>query len=94
LNHILHAVDIDPFYGSSVELVEKTLETALGMAQSLGAKLVSMPMLATGFGPLDAHQFANAVSPVLRRDWAPVEQFIVVVRRDEDAEIVKSVLAG
>jgi O-acetyl-ADP-ribose deacetylase (regulator of RNase III) len=94
VKHILHAVAIDPFYGSSVELVEKTLETALGMAQSLGAKLVSMPMLATGFGPLDAHQFANALSPVLRRDWAPVEQFIVVVRRDEDAEIVKSFLTG
>jgi hypothetical protein len=85
---------IDPFYGSSAGLVQETLETALKMAQSLSAKLVSMSMLATGFGPLDAHQFANAVVPVLKGDWAPVGQLTIVVRRTEEAEIARNVLAG
>jgi len=93
VKHILHAVAIDPFYGSSAGLVQKTLETALGMAQSLAAHTVAMPMLATGYGPLTAQQFANALSPVARQDWAPIEQLIVLVRRDEDAEVVRSAVA-
>lgn len=94
VKHILHAVSIDPFYGSSVELVRKTLEAALGMAQSLPAHTVSMPMLATGYGPLDARAFAVALSPLVSRDWGPVERLTVVVRRDEDAEIVQTCVSS
>jgi O-acetyl-ADP-ribose deacetylase (regulator of RNase III) len=91
---IIHAVAIDPFYGSSVELVVRTLEAAFGMARSLGARRVSMPMLATGYGPLDARQFASSLSSIITRDWAPIEEVNVVVRRDEDAEILKSSVTG
>jgi O-acetyl-ADP-ribose deacetylase (regulator of RNase III) len=94
VTHILHAVAIDPFYGSSVALVQKTIETALEIAQSLAAHTVASPMLATGFGPLGAEQFATALAAVVQRDWAPVERLTVVVRRDEDAEIVRRVVAG
>jgi len=94
VKHILHAVAIDPFYGSSVSLVQKTIESALGIAQSLGARTVAMPMLATGYGPLTAQQFATALSPIARHDWPPIEQLIVVVRRDEDAEVVRSAVAN
>ena len=90
---ILHVVAIDPFYGSSVDLVRRTLETAFALAQSLGASKVSMPMVATGYGPLDARQFSGALASIFTRDWAPVEEVIVVVRCDEDAEIVRNSVA-
>jgi O-acetyl-ADP-ribose deacetylase (regulator of RNase III) len=94
VKHILHAVAIDPFYGSSVELVQKTIETAFEIAQSLAAHTVASPMLATGFGPLGAEQFAYSLAAVVRRDWTPIEQLTVVVRRDDDAEIVRGALSG
>jgi O-acetyl-ADP-ribose deacetylase (regulator of RNase III) len=94
VKHILHAVAIDPFYGSSVELVKQTIESALGTARSLGAVTVSMPMLATGYGPLTAEQFGRAVADVVGRDWPPIEQLTIVVRRDDDAAVLKMRLSG
>src|SRR5829696_8678307 len=51
VKHILHAVAIDPSYDSSIDLVAGTIVTALSQARDLGAGTVSMPALATGFGP-------------------------------------------
>jgi len=68
---ILHAVAIDPSYGSSVELVRDTIITALKMAQALDARTVTLAALATGFGPLHMEEFASALRPVLAGDWAP-----------------------
>ena len=48
---ILHAVAIDPFYDSSIELVRRTVETAFEMAVHRDARTISMPTLATGYRP-------------------------------------------
>src|SRR2546423_99541 len=48
---ILHAVAIDPSYDSSVDLVAATITTALAKACELDARTVTLPALATGFGP-------------------------------------------
>src|SRR5262249_12786348 len=61
VKHILHAVAIDPSYDSSVELVANTIITALVQARELGAKVVSLPALGTGFGPLTMDDFAAAL---------------------------------
>ena len=58
--HIFHAVTIDPFYDSSVELVGKTLTAAFELACTLCARSVSLPALATGYGHLSMHDFALA----------------------------------
>lgn len=89
VKHILHAVAIDPFYGSSVELVKQAIESALATARSLGAVTVAMPMLATGYGPLRAEHFGLALADVLRRDWSPVEHLTVVVRGGDDAFVLQ-----
>ena len=94
VNHILHAVAIDPFYGSSVELVKQAIESALGTARSLGAVTVTMPMLATGYGPLKAEQFALAVTDAIHRDWSPLDHLTIVVRKDEDAVALRTRLNG
>src|SRR6202034_3461934 len=65
VKHILHAVAIDPSYDSSVELVTNTITKALEQARDLGAKVVSMPALATGFGPLTMEDFAIALNQAL-----------------------------
>ncbi len=94
VKHILHAVAIDPFYGSSVELVKQSVESALSIARSLGAITVIMPMLATGYRPLGTEQFGIALSDAVRRDWSPIEHLTIVVRREEDAVILQTRLNG
>ncbi len=93
VKHVLHAVSIDPSYGSSVELVADTIAEALTQARELGARTVTMPALATGFGPLSTEEFATALSQATARDWSPLGVLKVVLLRQEDADTVRAVLA-
>jgi O-acetyl-ADP-ribose deacetylase (regulator of RNase III) len=88
VKHILHAVAIDAFYDSSVELVESTLVEALDQARHLGASTIAMPALATGYGPLKMEEFAEALRRALRRNWSPLARLTVVLRREESAHTV------
>jgi O-acetyl-ADP-ribose deacetylase (regulator of RNase III) len=92
VKHILHAVAIDPSYDSSVELVAATIVRALTQARDRGAKSVSLPALATGFGPLSMADFATALRQALAHDWAPLETLQVVLRQEEDAATVRGAL--
>jgi O-acetyl-ADP-ribose deacetylase (regulator of RNase III) len=92
VQHILHAVAIDPSYDSSVELVANTLTLALTQARELGAKVVSVPALGTGFGPLTMTDFGAALKRALARDWAPLEVLRVVLRTEDDAETVRAAI--
>lgn len=90
--HLLHAVAIDPSYDSSIDLVASTVVTALTQARDLGARSVSMPALATGFGPLSMEDFATALRQATQRDWSPLETLTVVLRNQEDREVVRAAL--
>jgi O-acetyl-ADP-ribose deacetylase (regulator of RNase III) len=94
VKNILHAVSIDPSYDSSVELVADTLVRALARARDLGARVVSAPALATGFGPLSMEEFATALGRATARDWSPLETLKVVLKREEDLEAVRGVFCG
>jgi O-acetyl-ADP-ribose deacetylase len=83
---ILHAVSIDPSYDSSVTLVAETIVRALTQARELGARIVTMPALATGFGPLSIEDFIQALRQALERDWTPLETLKVVLKTEEDRE--------
>jgi O-acetyl-ADP-ribose deacetylase (regulator of RNase III) len=93
VRHILHAVSIDPSYDSSVGLVADTITKALTQARELDARTVTMPALATGFGPLSMEEFGVALSRALARDWSPLAVLTVVLRQQEDADTVRAVLA-
>ena len=93
VRHILHAVAIEPSYDSSVSLVAATIARALEQARELAARIVSLPALATGFGPLPMEEFATALGEALQRDWSPLERLKVVLLRMEDADTVREVLA-
>src|SRR5437660_319464 len=73
VSHILHAVSIDPSYDSSVALVIQTIVEALSQARRLEARSVTIPALATGFGPLSMEEFAAALCSATARDWSPLE---------------------
>ena len=92
VKNILHAVSIDRSYDSSVELVADTIIGSLTKARELGARTVTMPALATGFGPLSMADFANALRKALERDWSPLETLKVVLRREEDAKTIRNLI--
>ncbi len=75
------------------QIVANTLTAAFDLAVSLGATSVAMPTLATGYGPMTIDAFARAFADsVLGR--FPIETVTIVVRSDENAGIINSVLAA
>lgn len=92
--HIIHAVSIDPWYHSDVDLIRRTVEAALTEAARLNAHTVALPALATGYGRLPMPEFAAGLKLALGRKYPPVEELRVVVRREEESHVVRSVLSG
>jgi O-acetyl-ADP-ribose deacetylase (regulator of RNase III) len=92
VKRILHAVAIDPSYGSSVELVRDTIIRALSRARELDARTVTLPALAAGFGPLLIKEFATALRQALAQAWTPLETLKVVLKHEEEAAEVREVL--
>lgn len=90
-DHIIHAVAIDPFYDTSAEVVTRTVTAAFELARKLQVNTISMPTLATGYGPLTVAEFACAMA---RIDLCDVmfKSVTVVVRSAENAEVVRSIL--
>jgi O-acetyl-ADP-ribose deacetylase (regulator of RNase III) len=92
---VLHSVAIDGFYGSSPELVRSTIAKALEMAASQGAKKVALTALATGYGPFNMSQFADAIRPLLSLSSPPIEEVIICVLHDYEAvELVAALQAN
>lgn len=87
--HILHAVAIDPFYGSSLKLVAAALSEAFEQARRLEAGTVALPALATGYGPLSVDEFCSALCDVSKLDWSPLYSATLVLRRLEDVCVAR-----
>jgi len=79
---VLHAVAIDAFYDSNVELITETVRRALRLAAHEGARSVALTALATGFGHLSIGHFAEGLRPVLEERLSPVEVVIVAVQSE------------
>lgn len=84
--YILHAVAIDPFYDSSIELVTATLTKAFDLADSLNVKSISLPTLATGYGPLSIKEFGIAFLEVPNRNSFDCK---IVLPKEESAKILR-----
>ncbi len=81
---LLHCVTVDGFYGSSVDLVTRTVQRALDRAIDLGCGTVAMPALATGYGPLTMSEFAQGLAAAIGIRGLPLERLTVVVRKEDD----------
>ncbi|GAB5407057.1 MAG: macro domain-containing protein [Aureliella sp.] len=90
-SHIIHAVAIDPFYESSERLVADTLAAAFRLALTLDATSVSLPMLATGYGPISTEAFGRAFAASIV-DRFPIQAVHLIVRKEEHAATIKSIL--
>lgn len=91
--HIIHAVAIDPFYDSSAQLVGDALKAAFDLACSLQARSVSLPTLATGYGPMSVQEFARAFADSVVGHY-DLECVRLVVRSAENADAIRSVTPG
>ncbi len=87
--HLFYAVAIDAFYDSSIELVSETISKVLSMAADRGARTVALPALATGYGHLKPEDFARGLKLAIGRGYAGIAELRVVLRHEDDAEIVK-----
>ena len=92
--HILHAVGIDPFYDSSVELVKSTLDSAFELAASVGAETVSLPAIATGYGHLTMSDFSLAFAQAVPSWISSFRRIRMVVRSEENAELIRAAIAS
>jgi O-acetyl-ADP-ribose deacetylase len=90
--HILHAIAIDAFYDSSIDLVKRTLESAFTMAKNLDAKTIALPALATGYGHLSMEEFAKAFADTVKAEWPQLERVSIVLRSSENEKIVRESL--
>jgi O-acetyl-ADP-ribose deacetylase len=88
VKHILHAVGVDAFYESSVEVIATLLRKALTEAATLGAKTVATPALAAGYNPLSMEDFGSALSSALSAFTPGLEELRVVLRDPDDVETV------
>lgn len=89
VKHILHAVGVNAFYESSIEVVAALLRKALAEAGSLGAKTVATPALATGYGPLSIADFGAALASALQGSYPGIEELRVVLRDSDGVEAVR-----
>jgi len=96
--HILHAVSINAFYESSVELVAETIGNILSTSAQLNARTIAMPALATGYGPLKMSDFAHSLGSARAHyessGWLKCLRISVVLPRPGDVEIVRECLFG
>lgn len=94
VKYILHAVSINGFYESSIELVSKTIIKAFSMASDLKANTVTMPSLATGYGPLSIKEFAQALKIATTQKYLSINKLFLILRKNTDIIIVKDILFG
>jgi O-acetyl-ADP-ribose deacetylase (regulator of RNase III) len=91
---VLHAVAVDGFYQSSPGVVGPTVATALRMAADLGAKRVALTALATGYGRMPMRQFAQAIRPLTRVEFPPVQEVAMCVRHEAERDELAAALDG
>lgn len=91
VKHIFHAVAINSFYESSLQLVSELLISLWRKCEAYGGKTIAVPALATGYGPLSIQEFAQALCNSLRESIR-IEKLNVVLHKQEYVEIVNEVL--
>ena len=93
---LLHAVSINAFYESDEALIAETVSNIFRAAFELGARSLSMPALATGYGPLQVEEFARGLRQGIERfedsDQLKEIELRIVIWRDADVERVRAIL--
>lgn len=91
---VLHAVAVDGFYRTSPDVVRAVVDKCLARAADTGAKSVSLTALATGYGRLSMAGFAQAIIPLQKVEYPPLEQILICVRNASDKKELEAAIAG
>lgn len=83
---VVYCVAVDGFYGSSVELVTRTLIHAMSLIESRHCRTLAVPALATGYGPLSMTDFAQALNNAISAHSWPFDEIRVVLQNRHDSE--------
>ena len=93
--YLLHAVSINAFYESSIELIADTIGNVLQAASDLTAMSIALPALATGYGPLCIEDFARGlrlgIENFASKEYLDSVAIRVVIWRPADVEIARKV---
>lgn len=89
---VVYAVGIDGFYESSIELVARTLSSALDLLAPEAGATVAFPAIATGYGRLSKSDFGRALARFAASHPAAASLDLVLVDRRADA--LEAVRAG
>ena len=92
-DHIIHAVAIDPFYDSSKQILSDILQAAFKLAELHKAKSVSLPTLATGYGPMTIEDFVVVFADIVVGKFS-IPKVKLVLRTEENVATVRSILTG
>jgi O-acetyl-ADP-ribose deacetylase (regulator of RNase III) len=86
---VIHAVGIDVFYQSSVELIATSITNSLAAAAELGARTVALAAIGTGYGRMPLEGFASAVLLVQKQDFPPLEEVVICLRKKADVDALQ-----
>ena len=89
-NAVFHAVGVDAFYDSNSDVIEQTITKSLEMAAQLSAKTIAMTAIATGYGRMSMHDFGNAIQPLIRLEFDPIENVDICIQKPD---VVKELAA-
>jgi len=79
---VLHAVAVDGWYHSTPQVVGEIIENAFQMAMDMNAQKVALTVLATGYGDLTLSDFADAIRPLINRDFHPIKEVCLYLMED------------
>lgn len=90
--HLIHAVAVDAFEDSSSTMVARTLVSAFRLVEAFAVDSVSIPPLATGYGPLTLKSFIQALGEALDENSSFAERVFLVLEEQEEVAKAKSLL--
>ena len=83
---VLHAVAVDGFYETTIDVTAEILRKSLRQAAELGAETAALAALATGYGRRPIEFFAAAVNKVIDEDFAPLRRIVVGLRSRHEVD--------
>lgn len=83
---VLHAVAVDGFYDTTIQVVADLIRESLRHAAQCGAETVALAALATGYGRKSMEFFAEAVNRVIDDEVPPIRRVVVGLRGRHDVD--------
>ncbi|TFH46315.1 MAG: Appr-1-p processing protein [Lysobacterales bacterium] len=89
---VLHAVAVDPFYSSDVDIISEITHKALELAAREKAVTVALAALATGFGDLSVEDFAKGLRSNMDGNYHPIERVVVALQSAMCVDEIKGII--